>query len=526
MDVRDVAEAVATAALTPSRLPSLLNLGSGRAALLRDLARTMLAVAGTEQSLSGEWRPARCARSDVAWQQADITLARRALDWLPSYDLGTSLRDMWLEAPCPPDRPTALAVPAYFHPAVAAADWAVLAQPHRGLRAVILNVADGPGTPSTRAVRGRCRGPVGGHAVLGYVDTGYGDRPVASILAELRRYRSWYGTSGFFFDQRRLGRDAPAALPRAHPAAAGRGRPGGAQSAACTPARPTPISPTRLVTFEGPWSAYEAATVSGLGVARALGAVLAPVYDAPASALDRRSRWPPSATPARSTSPTATARTPGTASLNLGHSWRCWQVITDARSGGCGDVPRTGGAVTFHARRRGDAPRTRRRGDAPRAGVHLAGTGWLLIVLALGGCPRRVRQHRAHRSTAAGRCARLACALGPRPGTAWQWQLTTPVDTRVDVHVYDIDGFENSAAVVTRCTAKGRRVICYVNVGAAENFRPDRNRFPAELLGAPERLARRALAGHPPPGRCSRRSSPRGSTCAGPRASTRSSPTM
>ncbi|MFE6489181.1 endo alpha-1,4 polygalactosaminidase, partial [Streptomyces sp. NPDC057757] len=38
----------------------------------------------------------------------------------------------------------------------------------------------------------------------------------------------------------------------------------------------------------------------------------------------------------------------------------------------------------------------------------------------------------------------------PRPGTAWQWQLSGQIDTSVDVPVYDIDGFESSAAVVER----------------------------------------------------------------------------
>jgi hypothetical protein len=71
----------------------------------------------------------------------------------------------------------------------------------------------------------------------------------------------------------------------------------------------------------------------------------------------------------------------------------------------------------------------------------------------------------------------------PRPGTPWQWQLTTPVDLRVDVPVYDIDGFENSASVVAELHRRDRRVICYVNVGAAERFRPDHGSFPPALLG-------------------------------------------
>ncbi|WP_329180965.1 endo alpha-1,4 polygalactosaminidase [Streptomyces sp. NBC_01477] len=71
----------------------------------------------------------------------------------------------------------------------------------------------------------------------------------------------------------------------------------------------------------------------------------------------------------------------------------------------------------------------------------------------------------------------------PAPGAAWQWQLSGTVDTSVDVPVYDIDGFENDAGVVTRLHHAGRRVICYVNAGAWESFRPDAARFPTALLG-------------------------------------------
>ncbi|MET8407995.1 endo alpha-1,4 polygalactosaminidase [Streptomyces sp. NPDC005195] len=71
----------------------------------------------------------------------------------------------------------------------------------------------------------------------------------------------------------------------------------------------------------------------------------------------------------------------------------------------------------------------------------------------------------------------------PRPGTAWQWQLSGRVDTRVAVPVYDIDGFVNSAAVVRRLHKSGRKVICYINAGAWESFRPDRGAFPASVLG-------------------------------------------
>ncbi|MFJ6703486.1 MULTISPECIES: endo alpha-1,4 polygalactosaminidase [unclassified Streptomyces] len=81
------------------------------------------------------------------------------------------------------------------------------------------------------------------------------------------------------------------------------------------------------------------------------------------------------------------------------------------------------------------------------------------------------------------RDGRPATRWQPRPGTAWQWQLSGRVDTGVDVPVYDIDGFTNSAEVVSRLHRSGRKVICYINAGAWESFRPDRAAFPASVLG-------------------------------------------
>ncbi|MCC3779608.1 endo alpha-1,4 polygalactosaminidase [Streptomyces sp. UNOB3_S3] len=71
----------------------------------------------------------------------------------------------------------------------------------------------------------------------------------------------------------------------------------------------------------------------------------------------------------------------------------------------------------------------------------------------------------------------------PRPGTGWQWQLDGKADTSVDAPVYDIDGFENSAETVAQLHSRGRKVICYINAGAWEDFRPDQGKFPKNLLG-------------------------------------------
>jgi hypothetical protein len=72
----------------------------------------------------------------------------------------------------------------------------------------------------------------------------------------------------------------------------------------------------------------------------------------------------------------------------------------------------------------------------------------------------------------------------PTPGVAWQWQLDGEVTPSVDVPVYDIDGFENTKADVDRLHRAGRKVICYINVGAWENYRPDKDKFPKSVLGA------------------------------------------
>ncbi len=65
----------------------------------------------------------------------------------------------------------------------------------------------------------------------------------------------------------------------------------------------------------------------------------------------------------------------------------------------------------------------------------------------------------------------------------WYWQLTGKVKNTEPVQAYDIDGFENSAAEVTALQAQGKHVICYIDVGTAEDFRPDYDEFPESVLG-------------------------------------------
>ncbi|MEV6633763.1 spherulation-specific family 4 protein [Actinoplanes sp. NPDC051470] len=94
---------------------------------------------------------------------------------------------------------SALVVPAYFHPAVAGADWKALATHGSAVRAVILNSFNGPGPAPERSLI--AAGVATGRPLLGYVDTDYGRRDPDEVLADVDRWQDWYPTSGLFLDR-------------------------------------------------------------------------------------------------------------------------------------------------------------------------------------------------------------------------------------------------------------------------------------------------------------------------------------
>ncbi|APU39989.1 MULTISPECIES: endo alpha-1,4 polygalactosaminidase [unclassified Streptomyces] len=71
----------------------------------------------------------------------------------------------------------------------------------------------------------------------------------------------------------------------------------------------------------------------------------------------------------------------------------------------------------------------------------------------------------------------------PPPGTGWQWQLTGRLDTSVKAPVYDVDGFNTTKEQVAVLKKAGRKTICYLSTGAWEDWRPDAEAFPRDLLG-------------------------------------------
>lgn len=95
----------------------------------------------------------------------------------------------------------------------------------------------------------------------------------------------------------------------------------------------------------------------------------------------------------------------------------------------------------------------------------------------------------------------------PAPGTTWQWQITGRVDARVGpARMFDVD-LEDAvpsartvtvagigaavwpkglnAGVVPRLHARGKVVVCYLDTGAWEDYRPDARLFPAAAIVAP-----------------------------------------
>jgi len=71
----------------------------------------------------------------------------------------------------------------------------------------------------------------------------------------------------------------------------------------------------------------------------------------------------------------------------------------------------------------------------------------------------------------------------PTFGLTWQWQIgDDDIDTSIKADVYDIDLYLDQS-IIDELHAKGRKVICYISVGSWEDWRPDKDQFPPEVLG-------------------------------------------
>jgi hypothetical protein len=109
------------------------------------------------------------------------------------------------------------------------------------------------------------------------------------------------------------------------------------------------------------------------------------------------------------------------------------------------------------------------------------------------------------RATASHAATTPAAVWHPKPGTTWQWQITGKVNTSVTpAAMFDIDlqdavptaravnvpGFGNvtwpkgdNAGVIAKLHSMGKIVVCYLDSGAWENYRPDAKLFPSAVIG-------------------------------------------
>lgn len=74
----------------------------------------------------------------------------------------------------------------------------------------------------------------------------------------------------------------------------------------------------------------------------------------------------------------------------------------------------------------------------------------------------------------------------PGAGSTYQIQYAGNLDTSDAADTYDVDAFDTSAKTVALLHARGRKVVCYVDVGTWEKWRPDASEFPKSVLGKPD----------------------------------------
>jgi hypothetical protein len=70
----------------------------------------------------------------------------------------------------------------------------------------------------------------------------------------------------------------------------------------------------------------------------------------------------------------------------------------------------------------------------------------------------------------------------PSPGSSFQIQFSGEIDLNTDGQVIDLDAFETDAAMIEQLHQAGKKVICYINAGSAEDWRSDMEQFPAEVI--------------------------------------------
>lgn len=107
----------------------------------------------------------------------------------------------------------------------------------------------------------------------------------------------------------------------------------------------------------------------------------------------------------------------------------------------------------------------------------------LLLAAALGACGGTNVPSATNAALAP---ASKAARWVPSAGESFQIQYDGKLDLNVDADIYDLDMFETPSSVVAQLHAMNRRVMCYVDAGTWEKWRPDAGKFPKSVLGNPD----------------------------------------
>lgn len=70
----------------------------------------------------------------------------------------------------------------------------------------------------------------------------------------------------------------------------------------------------------------------------------------------------------------------------------------------------------------------------------------------------------------------------PTVGDSWNYNLATPVKTNIDVDVFLID-MDYAQDTIDILHGKGKVVVCYISIGTVEDWRADKDEFPADAIG-------------------------------------------
>jgi hypothetical protein len=107
-----------------------------------------------------------------------------------------------------------------------------------------------------------------------------------------------------------------------------------------------------------------------------------------------------------------------------------------------------------------------------------------LLTLLLSACGRGSVTPAAPSAAAIGASAvRAGARWIPAPGESYQIQYDGRLDLKVPAGIYDLDMFDTPTKIVAKLHAMNRHVMCYVDVGTWENWRPDAKEFPKSVLG-------------------------------------------